>query len=187
MNTIPLENQLWPKVHTVDKPSSDYLDPQRGGSMKETSKELFLSFYQSFSPTQSVNETQGKLPEFNRLIYLNFLTLDYWRDYSRSMIAPGYYPLEDVEVELNVVREFVAVDEVSNIYSNELSNELEYTIFYKSDAYNRDLMDLLLDKEINVKRQHPSLNLSFHYIPQNDSISTVGIVSQDAKLIFSKL
>lgn len=184
MDIVPLENQLWPQVHVVDSPSSCYLVTEGGGSLKGVSKHLFLSFYRS---SKGSKETQGKLPEFNRDIYLNFLTMDYWRDYSSSMIPTCYQSLEGIEVELDVVREFVAVNEVSNIYSSELFNEREYTIFYKSDSYNRDLMDLLLDKEIKIIRQHPDLSLSFHYIPQNDLISAIGIVSKDAILIFSKL
>lgn len=88
-------------------------------------------------------------------------------------------------LELVVVKEFKAVDEVLSIYSDEYRDEIRFTIMTSNETYDDELMSHLLEIEHSIRVGFRNAPLCFEYIPAlYDSFEEV--LPRHARLIYRR-
>lgn len=88
-------------------------------------------------------------------------------------------------LELVVVKEFKAVDEVLSIYSDEYRDEIRFTTMTSNETYDDELMSHLLEIERSIRLVFRNSPLCFEYIPALcDSFEEV--LPRHARLIYRR-
>lgn len=88
-------------------------------------------------------------------------------------------------LELTVVKDFKAVDEVLSVYSDEYRDETRFTIMTSNETYDDELMSHLLEIERSIRLVFRNSPLCFEYIPALcDSFEEV--LPRHARLIYRR-
>jgi len=73
------------------------------------------------------------------------------------------------EALLNVAMEFSEVEKVKSIYFQRYREEIQVYVLLSISRYDGDLMDILLDREYDIRKRFPELVFEFFYPPADIS------------------
>jgi hypothetical protein len=113
--------------------------------------------------SMSEAETQTPNIEVNYGHIYHFATL-------MSLVKKEHSPKEmEHEALLNLAMEFSKVEKVKSIYFQRYREEIQVYVLLSISRYDSDLMDILLDREYDIRKRFPELVFEFFYPPADIS------------------
>lgn len=83
----------------------------------------------------------------------------------RKRIEFASEPFSITAIKAAINENFAGIETIDSIYAATDDQGIDVFVFLNNDHYDRDLMDILLDKEIKILDLYPDLDLDFQYIP----------------------
>ncbi len=160
-------------------------DPSAGSASSDNHVALGSSRlrFQNFFATPASPTSLEKI-KVTREKVLFLLNVSTWSNL-QSFTFPLNMPEEwCAAAEQRAVVEFGVVQEVAQIYSDQIKAEQVFIVFVRGDKYNDALMDRLLDRELRLLNNFQLHPITVHYFPYKTETSNRSLVRESAKLIF---
>jgi len=107
-----------------------------------------------------------------------------WHEPPVSSSDVELFRKQQLVIEQAVVAEYATVPEVALIYSDRYLDEHVFTLFITGNQYDDTVMDVLLDREIDLLKRFVPKPLTFHYFPYSSRSPRREMIRETANLIF---